>query len=151
VKLSRPIAVLASLAVCAACASRAAAPKPPPAEPAAAPVSDQTSARPPAISEQDVLLTERAIAAFEELSAAVVSAGGDCQKATAALAAVPRDVRARLAAADALDRKLRSTPAGRDWLERTYGERLRQAGAPLVATTCLDDAAFADALGELTD
>lgn len=145
--------LIAGLAL-VACAKPSPAPAPmgpTPATPAAAapteaaPVSD----RPPSLTDADVELAERTIAIMGKLGAAVAEAGADCPRAAEAVRALLPELRANLDGGRALDAKLRSDPAARAWFERTFNPRLGTAAAPILASACQSDPAFAAAMSEL--
>lgn len=147
----RSLSLAAALAL-VACAKPSPAPtpvtEPPAVEPAAA-APAPAGERPPSITEADVALAENTIAVMSKLGAAVAEAGADCARAAAAVRTLTPELRANLEGGRALEAKLRSDPAARSWFERTYNPRLGTAAAPILASACQSDAAFAAAMNEL--
>lgn len=146
------VAVALALVACAKPSPAVAPATPPPPDATASPTTAGAaagSARPASLTEADVELAERTIAVMGKLGAAVAEAGDDCQRAAQAVRALLPELHASRDAGRALDSKLRSDPTARAWFEQTFNPRLGAAAAPILASTCQTDPAFAAAMNEI--
>ena len=148
-------------ALSAACSKQAAPVAPAPAAPAPAapapgaglaagePNPAAPGARPASISDADVAIAERAIDLMAKLSAAVTSAGSNCQQAATEIRTIVPELKAGRDEGKQLFDKLRTDAAASEWFEKTYNPRLEAATSKLLGNPCMNDPAIIEALGEI--
>lgn len=119
-----------------------------PADPGAAAAAGP---RPASVTDAQVALADKLLAAMTELGDAMKTAGTDCKAAAAAVKAGGVKVAPVMEEAEAMKEALAKDPAAKEWFDKTYGPKFMASMGPMMqaAQACSNDKDFTAAMDSM--